>query len=144
MQGDHPRQHVATPGRRYAPLVDVAGEDESGGLAEGFASGARRDSTALTVVEVDGASGRAPIYRVVDRMRWTGTRHTVLCDRLTELARNVWRADRVVIDATGIGAGLASFLAARLQDRAIGPVIQIDRFISASRARANWDGISSG
>ena len=31
-----------------------------------------------------------------------------------DLARNVWRARRVVVDATGIGAGLASWLAAAL------------------------------
>ena len=57
MQGDHPRRHRAEPGRRYALLIDVAGEDEGGGSAEDFASGSRRDSTALTVVEVDAGTG---------------------------------------------------------------------------------------
>lgn len=71
MQGDHPRQHRATPGKRYALLLDVAGEEESGGdqLAFGMDASSRRDSTALTVVEVDTGSradGRAT-YRVVDR-----------------------------------------------------------------------------
>jgi hypothetical protein len=141
MQGDHPRQHAASPGGQYALLVDVAGEEESGSSAEVFASDARRDSTALTVVQVDTAHGRTPIYRAVDRMRWTGTRHTVLCDRLADLARNVWRAERVVIDATGIGAGLASFLAARLQDRSLGRAIPIDRFIFSqqSKSQLGWD-----
>ena len=54
MQGDHPRQHRATPGRRYALLLDVAGEEESGGSPESFRDTTRRDSTALTVVEVTG------------------------------------------------------------------------------------------
>lgn len=141
MQGDHPRQHAATPGRRYALLIDVAGEAESGSSAEVFAADARRDSTALTVVEVDGANGRTPIYRVVDRRRWTGVRHTALCDQLTDLARNVWQAERVVIDATGIGAGLASFLAARLQDRSLGRAIPVDRFVfnQQSKSQLGWD-----
>ncbi|HEU5329271.1 MAG TPA: hypothetical protein VFU78_14330, partial [Thermomicrobiales bacterium] len=50
LQGDHPRQRRPTPGRAYALLLDVAGEDEAGGLLASPTG--RRDSTALTVVEV--------------------------------------------------------------------------------------------
>jgi hypothetical protein len=141
MQGDHPRRHRADPGKRYALLIDVAGEEESGGSAEVFASGMRRDSTALTVVEIDAALGRLPVYRVVDRRRWLGTKHTVLRDTLADLARHVWQAERVVIDATGIGAGLASFLAERLQDRSEGRPIPVDRFIFSqqSKSQLGWD-----
>ena len=39
---------------------------------------ARRDSTALTVVEIDPAAGGRPAYRVVDRMAWTGVKHVAL------------------------------------------------------------------
>ncbi len=140
MEGDHPRRRRAEPGKRYALLLDVAGEEESGGGPNAFAAfddGGRRDSTALTVVEVDldegpvsavhgrsGATGppapgafpsvRRPTYRVVDRMAWTGAGHAALLPTLVDLARGVWRASAVVVDATGIGAGLASFLAAEL------------------------------
>ncbi|MFN8512148.1 MAG: hypothetical protein U0841_06080 [Chloroflexia bacterium] len=53
--GDHPRQRRATPGCHYALLIDVAGEDDE--LAHlpddgALARTGRRDSTALTVVEV--------------------------------------------------------------------------------------------
>ena len=141
MQGDHPRRYGAEPGQTYALLIDVAGEEEAGSSAEAFASGSRRDSTALTVVQIDAGTGRSPIYRVMDRMRWVGTRHTVLCDQLADLARVIWRAERVVIDATGIGAGLASFLADRLQDRARGRAIPLDRFIfgQQSKSQLAWD-----
>jgi hypothetical protein len=141
MQGDHPRRREAEPGKRYALLIDVAGEEELGGSAEVFASGARRDCTALTVIEVDTALGRLPVYRVVDRMRWLGTKHTLLRDMLADLARRVWQADRVVIDGTGIGAGLASFLAERLQDRSEGRPIPVDRFIftQQSKSQLGWD-----
>jgi membrane protein YqaA with SNARE-associated domain len=47
-------------------------------------------------------------------MAWTGVRHTALHAQLVHLARDVWRASVVVVDATGVGAGLASFLAATL------------------------------
>ncbi|MGN6759359.1 MAG: hypothetical protein ACTHMJ_23570, partial [Thermomicrobiales bacterium] len=50
LQGDHPRQRRPTPGRAYALLLEVAGEDEAGGLLASPTG--RRDSTALTVVEV--------------------------------------------------------------------------------------------
>ncbi len=120
LRGDHPRQRRATPGALYALLLDVAGEDEGlagalDGGAEAREGGTRRDSTALTVVEiVPGRGGSLPSYRTVDRRLWTGTRHTALHAAIVDLARNVWRARRIVIDATGVGAGLASWLAAAL------------------------------
>ncbi|HVL23670.1 MAG TPA: hypothetical protein VM450_06275 [Thermomicrobiales bacterium] len=138
MQGDHPRQHRATPGKRYALLLDVAGEEESGGDQLAFTT-SRRDSTALTVVEVDTSArsdGRA-VYRVVDRRAWTGTRHTALHEQLVDLARNVWRASWVVVDATGIGAGLASFLQASLARTGVRVLPFV--FTSASKSRLGWD-----
>nr|MBA2278239.1 hypothetical protein [Chloroflexia bacterium] len=48
MAGDHPRRHRAEPGRRYALLLDVAGEEEAGTGPRAFDDAARRDSTALT------------------------------------------------------------------------------------------------
>lgn len=122
MRGEHLAEEAAQPGAVYALLLDVAGEDEE---AEGEALRAlqpRRDSTALTVVRVDQSSlselGR-PIYRVVRRRWWTGTKHPALYGALLDLARNVWRASYVVVDATGVGAGLASFLGRALGDRVI-------------------------
>jgi hypothetical protein len=47
-------------------------------------------------------------------MAWTGTKHTALHDQLVDLVRNVWKLSALVVDATGGGAGLASFLADRL------------------------------
>lgn len=146
LEGDHPRQHRATPGshQAYALLLDVAGEEEGGGSQLAFAAGeARRDSTALTVVEVipDGPGGR-PCYRVVDRRVWTGVRHTALHDQLVDLARHVWRARWVVVDATGIGAGLASFLRDSLSGRSgSGSRITVVPFVftRASKSKLGWD-----
>ncbi len=152
LQGDHPRRHRAEPGRRYALLLDVAGEEESGTGPTAFNDAARRDSTALTVVEIgmeDPASSpisphpsSRPVYRVVDRMAWTGVRHTALHAQLVDLARAVWRAGVVIVDATGVGAGLASFLAATLGERRYGraaiPVVPFI-FTAASKSALGWD-----
>ena len=85
----------------------------------------KRDSTALTIVEVDLTSLadeliQAPTYRVVSRHEWVGVKHTTLYGRIKALADH-WQARYLVVDATGVGAGLASFL-----DKALpGQVIQI-------------------
>lgn len=69
-------------------------------------------------------------------------RHTALHDQLVDLARSVWRASWVVVDATGIGAGLASFLRASL-DRRDGPhaPARVVPFVfsAASKSRLGWD-----
>ena len=152
LSGDHPRRHRAEPGRRYALLLDVAGEEETAPGPLAFRADARRDSTALTVVEVTsgeeagtggpGWPGSArPVYRVVDRAAWTGVRHTALHAQLVDLARHVWQARAVVVDATGVGAGLASFLGAALADRRAGravPVVPFT-FTAASKSALGWD-----
>jgi hypothetical protein len=134
LQGEHPRIHRAEPGKRYAGLLDVAGEEEEGSGPEAFDNASRRDSTALTIVEIevgqsasqsvgkdqasilltDSPTYRLPTYKVVDRMAWTGAKHVALHEQLVDLARNVWKLSALVVDATGVGAGLASFLADQL------------------------------
>lgn len=136
MQGEHPRRHRAEPGKRYALLLDVAGEEEAGTGPHAFDNAARRDSTALTVVEVIAGAGR-PTYHVVDRRAWTGTRHTALHETLVDLARNVWRASWIVVDATGVGAGLASFLAGTLGRGGVQVVPFV--FTGASKSALGWD-----
>ena len=141
LRGTHPRQFSGTPGRKYALLLDIAGEEEQGGALDGFSSG-RRDSTALTVVEIDTASrsdGR-PLYRVVDRRAWTGVRHTELHAHIEHLARHIWKASWVVVDATGIGAGIASFLEASL--RRSGIRVHPFVFTATSKSALGWNFVS--
>lgn len=141
LRGQHSRQYHATQGKRYALLLDVAGEEEHGGDLSSFSTG-RRDSTALTVVEVDLKSrtdGR-PVYRVVDRRAWTGIRHAELHAHLIDLARHIWKASWIVVDATGIGAGLASFLEASLRRTSI-RVVPFT-FTSSSKSQLGWDFVS--
>ncbi|MGH2532159.1 MAG: hypothetical protein ACRDJW_07595 [Thermomicrobiales bacterium] len=146
MEGSHPRRHRAEPGKRYALLIDVAGEEEAGADPAAFASGSRRDSTALTVVEIDTAVSRQPSavstpfpsYRVVDRIVWTGEKHSALHPQIVDLARNVWRASAVVIDATGVGHGLCSMLEATLGERRGGyPPIQVVPYVFSLKSKSD-------
>lgn len=114
MQGDHLPAERPQPGRVYAMLLDVAGEDEQVTEDIESISSSRRDSTALTIVEVDLATVqdellRAPTYRVQLRREWIGTKHSQLYGEIRALAQH-WGVCYVVVDATGVGAGLASFL----------------------------------
>jgi hypothetical protein len=142
MKGHHPRLVAPLPGEIYALLLDLAGEDEaaSGDLDLASPQALRnpsRDSTALTVVRVDLSSLsddliQAPSYQVVNRYLWTGVRHTTLYGCIKALA-GLWRARYLVVDATGVGAGLASFLHKALPGRVL-PFI----FSSSSKSDLGW------
>lgn len=135
MRGDHQRRHEPEPGKRYALLIDVAGEDEAAGdpLERMMLENPKRDATALTVVEVEIEYGRQPRYRTVDRKLRLGVKHTTLHSQILALAQQ-WNAMFVVIDATGIGAGLASFLVKALGDKVI-PVV----FSSKVKSDLGWN-----
>jgi len=135
MRGNHPRQHAPTAGHRYALLIDVAGEDEVSGGPQDRArmQNPRRDATALTVVDVDIVHGELPTYRIVDRRLWLGEPHPALYRELLALAHH-WGAVWIVVDATGVGAGLASFLTEALGERVI-PL----RFSRKVKSDLGWD-----
>jgi hypothetical protein len=158
MRGTHPRQHRADVGgsTHYALLLDVAGEAEEAGAQaatgrHGFVSPheTRRDSTALTVVAIVPPETRnctlvprrwqrqLPSYRVVDRRVWTGVNHVVLAEEIVDLARRVWAnpdCAPVVVDATGIGHGLAAMLRASLPPDTVTPFV----FTAASKSDLGW------
>jgi hypothetical protein len=139
LQGEHPRRHRAEPGKRYAGLLDVAGEEEEGSGPGAFDNAARRDSTALTIVEVETSGRELPLYRVVDRMAWTGVKHVALHAQLVDLSRNVWGLSALVVDATGVGAGLAAFLADRLGQGPRRVMVEPFIFSGASKSQLGWD-----
>ena len=141
MEGAHGPLARAVPGETYALLVDVAGEeeDEVGEPGRAWDPASQRDSTAATIVRVMASGGERPRYEVVRRYAWTGVRHTQLHAQLVDLARNVWRVRAVVVDATGVGAGLASFLRAALGERVVMPFI----FSQASKSELGWEFIGA-
>ena len=128
MQGSHAPCAAPLPGRLYAMTLDVAGEDE-GAVENGTdweqadLFNPRRDASALTIFEVDTESareewGRQPVFRVVGRCLWAGVKHARLYGRIKTLAE-LFNVRCMVVDATGVGAGLCSFLSAALGSRVI-------------------------
>jgi len=79
MKGTHLRQRAPTPGRQYAILVDVAGASEdrkAGALLR--QQQPRKDSTALTIIEVAHLPMGMARFLVMNRYYWTGTPHADL------------------------------------------------------------------
>jgi hypothetical protein len=104
-------------------------ESGGGGAAQGSClrandmavrSGGRGcDSTVIAVAEVDGGSPSQPLLRVVEQYKWTGTPHSQLYGEMVDILKNVWKCHRIVVDATGIGQPVASFLRKELGNRVI-------------------------
>lgn len=140
LQGEHQRRRRNDDGGTYCLLIDVAGSDETGSGPESYDNAAKRDSTALTVVRVD-TTIRPHRYEIVDRRAWTNVPIQQIERILVDLAQNVWKAAAVVVDATGIGQGLASFLMTALQHRYTKRLIHVLPFVftSASKSALGWD-----
>lgn len=126
VRGHHAALVGPRSGERYALLVDVAGEDETSSEELRTEPTQRRDATALTVVRI--VPGEQPRYEAVWRARWVGARQVRQYEELVRLAR-AWRAERVVVDSTGVGAGLAAFLRQALGER-VRPIVFTPRLKS--------------
>src|SRR3990172_7040165 len=96
MRGEHSRLLEPSEGQIYAFLIDVAGEDEGAAdiisdLEKNMLRNPARNSTALTIVEVDRSTVadqliKAPTYKVVDRRSWLGVSHTAIYGEIRALA----------------------------------------------------------
>jgi len=123
LKGEHAREHQPEPGRVYVAGIDLAGEAEEGEGAYLRAVKPRQDSTVVTIGELDFSPGdeviRQPWIRVVEHYWWTGRKHAELYAQLIDILRNVWHCRRVVVDATGIGEPVSSFLRKALGSRVV-------------------------
>jgi len=72
---------------------------------------------------VDATNPSQPLLKVVEQYQWTGTPHSQLYTQMTDILKNVWNCHRIVVDATGIGQPVASFLRKELGSRVIPLVI---------------------
>jgi hypothetical protein len=120
-------------------LIDVAGMDESrlnplhsSDLGLGNPG---RDSTALTIVEIDLSSLAElghPTYHVVARHSWVGENHLTVFGKLKSLA-GIWHPQHIAIDATGVGEGLWALLERTFPSRLI-PV----KFTQQEKSEIGW------
>jgi hypothetical protein len=127
--GEHQRQSQPEGKRTYIAGVDLAGEP----LPCPFpfkGEGRGRDSTVITIAEVDAASPSQPVLKVVEQYQWTGTPHSQLYPQMTDILKNVWNCHRIVVDATGIGQPVASFLRKELGSKVV-------PFVISSRSKSD-------
>lgn len=119
LQGDHPRQHRRQDHCVYVAGIDLAGEAEQPADGALRLAKSSRDATVLTIAEVAPPAGAAEqaAIRVVEHYCWSGVKHPELYARLVDILQNVWRCQRIVVDATGIGEPVASFLQQALGSR---------------------------
>lgn len=114
LNGEHRRKHSSEQGKVYVAGIDLAGEAEVEEEAHLSSLKPRQDSTVVTIGELDfsicdNIQKQAGI-RVVEHYWWTGKKHVQLYPRLVDILKNVWHCRKVVVDATGIGQPVSSFL----------------------------------
>lgn len=73
----------------------------------------KHDSTVITIGRVRRDELELPSLQIVHQIEWKGKLYTEQYAQLVELCEQ-WNIRRLVIDSTGLGGGLASFLTARL------------------------------
>ena len=121
LQGDHPRVRTHEPGKTYIAGIDLAGEAEEVEGAMLRSLKPRQDSTVVTIGELDfsvcDGVQKQPRIEVVEHYRWTGRKHTELYPQLVDILKNVWKCKRIVVDATGVGEPVSSFLKKALGSR---------------------------
>jgi hypothetical protein len=119
MRGDYARRRTPTCEAVIA-MLDVGGQDEAATTPLAQLDNPARDYTACTIVEVlNYGQEQGPFYHAVDIFTDQGSRHfesfagrPALAERLLVYLEH-WQIDHLVCDATGVGEGLNSWLAAR-------------------------------
>ncbi len=146
LQGEHARKHQSEPGQVYVAGIDLAGEAETEEGARLRAIKPRQDSTVVTIGELDFALAKGvnqqPGVKVVEHYRWTGKKHTELYAQLVDIIKNVWHCRRVVVDATGVGQPVSSFL-----KQALGSAVIPFTFTAPAKSELGFKllaGINSG
>jgi hypothetical protein len=121
LQGEHPRLQRGEAGKNYVAGIDLAGEEET---PEALATlNPRRDATVVTIGELDFTAcdevNKEPAVKIVEHYRWVGKKHPELYAQLVDILKNIWHCRRIVVDATGVGEPVASFLRKALGSRVV-------------------------
>jgi hypothetical protein len=139
LQGAHIRRHEPESSKIYVAGIDLAGTAEEADYAALRSARPRQDSTVVTIGELDFSvcSDIVPLPQVniVEHYCWTGKPHVEQYSQLLDVLKNVWRVKRVVVDATGVGAGVASFLSGALSTSVVIPFL----FTQASKSRLGFE-----
>lgn len=124
--GKHARLEAGEEGDTYVAGVDVAGQDQmiaAGMLEHGDPVAGGRDSTVVTIGRVLRNVEGEPDLEIVQQYAWTGADHPTQHHALRRLLAEVFPCVRIVVDSTGLGAGIASWLASALGEERVEPLI---------------------
>jgi hypothetical protein len=123
LQGEHSRLAKPEQGKIYVAGIDLAGEAETDEDTFRKSMNPRQDSTVITIGELDFSRvdiiQSQPVIRIREHYQWTGKKHTELYLTVVDLLRDVWYCRTIVVDSTGIGQPVASFLRQALGSRVI-------------------------
>ena len=142
MLGTHPRlKEPENHGTPYIAGIDLAGEREETREAALMAAKPKLDSTVITIAEMDVAKRSQlvlaePTLQVVEQYQWTGIPHSRLYPQMVDILKK-WNCQRVVVDATGIGQPVASFLRKEL-----GPRVKPFTFTQKSKSDIGFELLS--
>ena len=112
LQGTHARQTAPCDGEEYVAAIDVAGAATGDGGQSPVVSSQeveKRDSTVVGIAAVTRTDDEVRL-RLVEVYWWTNRPLHEQYARLAHLLGEVWHCRRVVVDATGLGADLATRL----------------------------------
>ncbi|HLQ35002.1 MAG TPA: hypothetical protein VK457_20130 [Chloroflexota bacterium] len=118
LKGTHPR--LESPDEAvYVAGVDVAGEGERAPDEILRSIQPKKDSTVVTIARVSHPPELLgePLIEIVQHHWWTGRDHSTQYGGLLELLKTRWRCSMVYVDATGVGAGVASWLGRAMPQR---------------------------
>lgn len=135
MQGWHGFLAEPIPFERYVLLIDVAGSDET---SSHLSADGERDATAMTLCRLQTPESESQAFsgycwQVVQRISWVNLPLTDQIERLTAFIR-YWNPSHVVVDATGVGAGVTAALLQTFGDGIVLPFV----FSAASKSKLGW------
>jgi hypothetical protein len=145
LRGEHAWRDEPDEEEWYIAGMDVAGEERHDpGRSSASASlqsargRKRRDSTVITLGRVRYNELNLPCIEVVHQVWWTGMPYNEQYAATVALVER-WNAHTLVIDATGLGAGLASLLVNRLGEARVRPF----SFTRPSKSRLGYQLLSA-
>jgi hypothetical protein len=142
MQGTHPRLHKRKSASAvYIAGIDLAGESEI--VEEEVLTRPGRDATVITIAEIKTVTNSKnrisqPVIRVVEHYCWVGQKYPLLLNQMVDIVKTTWGCSRIVVDATGIGEPVASFL-----QQAIGSKVIPFKFSQKTKSEAGFELISA-
>ena len=123
LSGEHVRKCQPDRNKVYVAGIDLAGEAEEADGACLRALKPRQDSTVVTIGELDFSTCdgviKQPRINVAEHYRWTGRKHTELYPQLVDILKDTWHCRKIVVDATGIGEPVSSFLRQSIGSRVV-------------------------